>query len=163
MNHKPLLLLLILFLLPLAAAEAQQGVPDLVFRTLDGEEVRLKQLVGDGRPRILSFWATWCAPCKRELDAIAGHYAEWQRAYGVEVIAVSIDSRRALSKVPELVESKGWPYRIFVGDEREIMGALGFQTIPQTYLIDGQGRIVKSHSGYQPGDELKLLERLKEL
>jgi len=104
----------------------------------------------------LSFWATWCAPCKRELDAISKVYPDWQEQYNMELIAVTIDGARALSRVGPMVKEKGWQFEILADSEQTSQAALGFQTIPQTIVVDMNGEIVYSHNGYADGDEAAL-------
>ncbi len=139
------------------AAVAQKTVPDVNVKTLDGKTVNLKEYaVKSGKTLIFDFWATWCSPCKKELDAIADYYEDWQKKYNVELLAISIDNQRALPKVPGMVESKGWPFTIFAGNEEEMRNAFNFQTIPQTLVADKDGNIVYEHNGYVPGDEDEL-------
>ena len=111
----------------------------------------------------MSFWATWCSPCKRELDAIADMYEDWQEDYDMELIAVTIDDSRSMAKVPALVETKGWEYTILSDSKRELQKALNFQTVPQTFLINASGEIVYTHSGYNPGDEIELEDKIAAL
>jgi peroxiredoxin len=137
---------------------AVKGLPDVQVKRLDGETVNIQEYGRNGKITILSFWATWCAPCKRELDAIMELYPEWLESYHVELVAVTIDNARALSKVRPMVEQKGWPFEILSDPNQELQQALNFQTIPQTFVVDQHGEIVYEHSGYQPGDEYELEE-----
>jgi thioredoxin-related protein len=81
----------------------------------------------------------------------------------MELIAITIDTRRAVSKVPSLVETKGWEYTILSGTEQDMQSAFNFQTIPQTYLVDQKGNIVYTHNGYLPGDEDELEDKIAKL
>ena len=163
---KRLVLLSTLFVFILSqAATAQQALPNVEVRTLDGQLVNLQEAYGgqNGKVTVLSFWATWCSPCKKELDAIADLYPEWQEAYDVEVVAITIDTRRALAQVPSIVETKGWEYTILSGNENEMRNAFNFSSIPQTFVVDKKGSIAYIHNGYVPGDEIELEEVIAKL
>ncbi len=142
--------------------EAVDGntLPAINVKTMDGKSVNIQELVGNGKITIISFWATWCSPCKRELDAIAEIYPDWQEEYNVELLAVTIDDARGVAKVPAMVASKGWEYEILSDSKQDLQRALNFQTVPQTFLLDGAGEIVYSHSGYTSGDEYELEEQI---
>jgi thiol-disulfide isomerase/thioredoxin len=145
------------------AAQNGKTLPNVSVKTLDGKSVQIQNYVGKGKITILSFWATWCAPCKREMDSVAELYGEWQEKYNVQFLAVTIDTQRDLPKVKPMVATKGWTY-IFLSDAaNQLKNALNFQTIPQTYLLDQKGNIVYEHTGYNPGDELDLEEKIKAL
>ncbi len=137
-------------------------LPSVEVKTLDGKKVNIQDYVGKGKVTVISFWATWCSPCKRELDAIAEVYPDWQEDYNVEMIAITIDDARGVAKVPAMVASKGWEYTVLSDAKQELQRALNFQTIPQTFLLNGAGEIIYSHSGYSPGDEYELEEKIKE-
>lgn len=146
-----------------ASLDAQKRVPDLTLKDLNGKTVQLKDYVGKGKPVVLSFFATWCKPCITELDNIAEVYGDWQKKYQVEILAITIDTQRQLGKVKPLAEVHNWEYQILSDVNSTAMQLLGFQTIPQSYLLDGSGNIVYGHSGYSPGDEIELEEQLKKL
>jgi thiol-disulfide isomerase/thioredoxin len=151
------LLTIPLFVLFSLALSAQKTLPSVNVKTLDGKTVNLKEYAAQsGKTIIIDFWATWCSPCKKELDDIAELYPDWQEAYNVELLAITIDNQRALPKVPGIVETKGWEYTIFAGNEEEMRSAFNFQTIPQTLVADKNGNIVFEHNGYVPGDEVEL-------
>jgi peroxiredoxin len=156
-------LLLALGFLTMAMTDNSRQLPDVNIKTLDGKTVNIQTFAGNGKITILSFWATWCSPCKRELDAIAELYPEWQEKYNTELVAVTIDNARALAKVKPLVQQKRWEYTILSDAKQELQQALNFQVIPQTFVVDQQGNIVYEHSGYQPGDEYQLEDKLAEL
>ena len=134
-------------------------LPNVQIKTLEGQAVNIQDYVGKGKPVVLSFWATWCAPCKKELDIISDMYPDWQEE-GVELLAITIDDARQLAKVPGMVASKGWEYTVLSDSKQELQRALNFQTVPQTFLVDGEGNIVYAHSGYQPGDEIELEDKI---
>lgn len=146
-----------------ASLAAQKSVPSVELKTLDGKNVNIQKLLQGNKIVVLSFWATWCKPCQLELDAMADLYEEWQEAYNVEIIAVTIDTQRALPKVLPMVETKGWAYTILSDANQNLKNALNFQTIPQTFLLDASGNIVYEHSGYVPGDEYELEKKIKAL
>jgi len=143
---------------------AQNPLPDVNAKTLDGQTVNLLETYGkNGKITILSFWATWCKPCQSELDAIADLYPEWQENFDVELVAISIDDQRALAKVGPLVATKGWEYTVLLGAESEMRNAFNFSSIPQTFVIDKEGNIAYVHNGYSPGDEEELGEKVEML
>ena len=151
------LLTIPIFVLFSLALSAQKTLPSVNVKTLDGKTVNLKEYAAQsGKTIIIDFWATWCSPCKKELDDIAELYPDWQEAYNVELLAITIDNQRALPKVPGIVETKGWEYTIFAGNEEEMRSAFNFQIIPQTLVADKNGNIVFEHNGYVPGDEVEL-------
>ena len=142
---------------------AQRDVPNINVKTLDGKTVNIQDFANNGKITVLSFWATWCSPCKKELDAIADIDPDWVEEYDMELVAVTIDTQRALAKVPGMVNTKGWEYTVLSDANQELQKALNFQTVPQTFIIDQNGVIVYSHSGYVPGDEYELEDKIKEL
>ncbi len=148
---------MLLFLCFAMVANAQKAVPNVNVKTLDGQTLNLKDYISkSGKTIVIDFWATWCSPCKKELDTVADYYEEWQKKYNVELLAITIDNQRALAKVPGIVETKGWEYTIFAGNEEDMRNAFNFQTIPQTLVIDKNGNIVFEHNGYVAGDEEEL-------
>ena len=160
MNRNAFLFLL-LALFGGTALCAQPSLPSAQVYTLDGKAIDIQDYVRDGRPTVISFWATWCAPCKKELDALAGLYEQWQQQYDVQVLAISIDDRRALPKMAPMVAAKGWPYTVLTDPEQALKKALNFQAIPQTFLLDRQGKLGYAHPGSEAGDEQKLEKALQ--
>ena len=155
-------LLLAVFGLFLTTSLAAQ-LPNVSVKTLDGQSVNIQQYANNGKITVLSFWATWCSPCKRELDAIAELYPDWQEAYDVEVVAVTIDNARALQKVKPMVSTKGWEYTILSDANEELKRAMNFQSVPMTFLLNQKGEIVYTHNSYSPGDEYELEDKIKAL
>ncbi|MCB0652371.1 MAG: TlpA family protein disulfide reductase [Saprospiraceae bacterium] len=147
--------------------DGNQKLPDTEIRTLDGQVTNLTQYVGSdaekGKITVISLWASWCKPCQTELDAIADLYDEWQEEYDMQLIAITIDTQRALAKVKPIVESKGWEYIILSDANQALKNTLNFQSIPHTLLVDQNGNIVDVHSGYSPGNEYELEDKIKVL
>ena len=141
----------------------KKTLPDVMVTSLDGKSVNIKDFAMNKKITVLIFWASWCSPCIRELDAISEVYAEWQEEYNVELVAIAIDTRRSLAKVRPMVEFKGWEYTILTDVKQDLKNALNFQALSQTYLLDQDGYIVDEHSGYVPGDEYELEAKIKEL
>lgn len=135
--------------------------PDASLKTLDGKSVSMKDELAKTKLTYVSFWATWCAPCKRELDAMAELFPGWKDKYDLQIVAISVDDARGFAKVPALVKSKGWEYTILSDMNNNLQQSLNFQSIPQSFLVDAQGNILYSHTGYSPGDEFELEELFK--
>ena len=152
-----------LAVIALSFTESSRQLPNVNVKTLDGKSINIQEYAKNGKITVISFWATWCSPCKRELDAISELYPEWVDQYNVEVIAISTDNARALTKVRPLVEQKGWEFEVLSDSKQELQQALNFQAIPQTFVINQEGEIVSQHEGYKPGDEYHLEDEIKKL
>lgn len=138
-------------------------VPEVQLKNTDGETVNTGELENDGNPIIISFWATWCTPCKKELNTINDMYIDWQDETGVRLVAVSIDDERTKNRVVPYVDSKAWDYQVLLDPNGEFKRAMGVNNVPHTFLLDGQGNIVYSHNNYAPGDEYELYDKIIEL
>jgi len=138
-------------------------VPDVQLKNTEGETVHTGSLENDGKPIIISFWATWCTPCKKELNTINDMYIDWQDETGVRLVAVSIDDERTKNRVVPYVDSKSWEYQVLLDPNGELKRAMGVNNVPHTFLIDGEGNIVYSHNNYAPGDEYELYDKILEL
>ncbi len=139
---------------------AQKAVPDVEVKTLEGKSVNIQDYLEEGKVTVMSFWATWCSPCKKELNTIADYYPEWQEKYNMNLLAITIDNTRALRKVKPMVDNFGWEYTVLSDVNEDLKKAMNFQTVPQTFVVDQEGNVVYSHSGYTPGDEAGLEEVL---
>lgn len=142
---------------------AKAQLPAVALKSISGATVQTDTLSNNGKPFIIDFFATWCKPCNRELDAIAEVYEEWQEETGVKIIAVSIDQAQNINKVKPLVDSHGWVYDVLLDPNSDFKRALGCQMIPFTLIVDGTGKIVYKHNGYTDGAEMELYEKIKEL
>jgi peroxiredoxin len=158
---KKILLVALLLVGYIATASAQ--LPAVSLKTIDGKTINTAELSNDGKPFIISFFATWCKPCNRELKAIQEVYADWQDETGVKVIAISIDQAQNIQKVKPLVDGNGWEFDILLDPNSDFKRAMGVNMIPHVFIIDGKGNIVESRSGYTEGGEEHLIEKVREL
>ncbi len=158
---KKTLLSLALSLMAVAVFAQTKTLPSATIKTLQGQSLNVQELGKSGKITVISFWATWCSPCKKELDAVKDYYDEWKEKYGVELIAISVDDARTAAKIPAMIEEKGWPYRVLIDSNKEFQQAVNVNSVPFTLLLDAKGNIVFEHTGYAPGDELELEEQIK--
>ncbi len=137
-------------------------LPSVQLKDMNGKSINTSDLGFDG-PVVISFWATWCSPCKRELNTIHEVYTDWQEETGVNLVAVSIDDQKTMNSVPVYVNGKGWDYLVLMDSNGDFKRAMGVNNVPHTFLVDSKGNIVYSHNNYAPGDEDKLYEEIKKL
>lgn len=160
MKVEKILLACLIFVVAISL-HAQKTLPSVELKTLDGKTVNIQEYIGRGKPVLLAFWATWCVPCRKELDAMAEYYDDWKKDFNLEILAITIDDQRALAKVKPFVSSKSWEYTVLSDANQALKNALNFAAIPQTFLVGSKGEIVYSHSGYTPGTEVELEEKMK--
>jgi len=156
-------LTIILSVTALTGQENANRIPSVIVQKLDGSRFNTGDIENDGNPIILNFWATWCSPCKNELNNIAEMYEDWVDETGVKLVAMSIDDARNIGKVAPYVNGKAWDYEVLIDPNGDFKRALGVNNVPHTFLVDGNGNIVWQHNSYNPGDEYELFELVKKL
>ena len=159
---KQRLMMTLLATMLFATQQVYAQLPAVTLKTIDGKTVRVDTLNNNGKPFIIDFFATWCKPCNRELDAIAEVYEDWQKETGVKIFAVSVDQAQNIQKVKPLVDNHGWEYDVLLDPNSDLKRALGIQAIPYVLVCDGEGKIVYKHMGYTDGEENELIEKVKE-
>lgn len=159
---KTLLYFLTVFILTSFAGDTRK-IPSVDIKTLEGKTVNSSTFSNDGKPMIISFWATWCAPCKKELNAIAEVYDDWKKETGVKLVAIAIDDSKSSSKVAPYVNGKGWEYEEYLDLNSDFKRAMNVNMPPHTFIVDGSGNIVWQHIGFKDGDEAQYIEVVRKL
>lgn len=145
----------------LISLTALAELPSVILKDMNGNTVDTSQLSNDGKPFVIDFWATWCKPCVRELNAIAENYDEWVDETGVKIYAVSLDEGQDQERVKPVVESKGWEYEILLDPNGDFKRQLGVSNPPHVFVVDGSGNVVWNHQGYVDGSEEEIIEAVK--
>ena len=143
---------------PLGALEAEPFPPfDLPLLGSDGR-VSLDDL--RSKPTLVVLWASWCQPCRAELEHLAGIHADLAQA-GVEVLAVNVMDERPAAL--GTVQTQAWPFRAVIDEAGELSAALSATSVPRAYALDAEGRVMASYQGYSSStarDQEQLLKRL---
>lgn len=160
---KKMVSFIFLFGLAVLSLSAQKELPKVSVENMKGETVDIRLELADSVPVVLSFWGTTCKPCLMELDALAEAYEDWQEEVKFKVVAVATDDSRAASKVKAMAVGRGWPFGVVLDKNQDLKRAMNVNSIPFLFVIDKNGKIVYSHSGYTPGSELEVLKVLKGL
>jgi len=160
---KSFLLLLAISLLMFSNAQekSKATLPSVDLKTLDGKVFNTKEIQNDGKPILISLWATWCKPCIAELMAINDVYDDWQEETGVVLYAISIDDTKTSAKVAPFVNGKGWDYIVLQDINSDFKRAMNVVDVPFLCLLNGNGEIVWSHTSYAPGSENEVFELVK--
>jgi thiol-disulfide isomerase/thioredoxin len=128
-----------------AAGPAIEDYPAFTLRDLDGELRDFKEFAG--RPRLLNFWATWCAPCRREIPLLKTFQAS-QGDDGVQVIGIAVDF---LEETRRYAETAAFNYPILVGQEDAMAVAessgLSFNAMPFTMIVSRDGQFLGAYLG----------------
>ncbi len=143
--------------------ETKNKIPSVTIRTLDEKQINTSELNNDGKPFVISFWATWCKPCVREFTSLAEVYEEWQEETGVKIYAVSVDDSRTSKNVLPFVSGKGWEFDFLLDTNGDFKRALNVNLVPHTFILNGKGEIVWQHTSFAEGGELEIIEIIRDL
>ena len=143
--------------------EASTNLPAITLKDIDGNDVNIADYGVNGKITVISFWATWCKPCIKELKNINELLDDWIDEYDVEVVAISVDDSRNMNKVKPFASGMGWNFDVLMDPNGELQRAMNVANPPVTFLIDQEGNIVYTHTGYVEGDEYELEEHIIEV
>ena len=138
-------------------------VPAIEVKTMEGDPINMSTISNDGKPFIITFWATWCKPCIKEHDAINDVYEDWVDETGVKMYAISIDNARSSRQVLPMVNGKSWEFEVLLDENGDFKRAMNVNVPPHTFIVDGNGMIVWQHVGYLDGDEVEYIEIVEKL
>ena len=155
--------LLILFTLLNFIVYSQNQLPNVKLKNLKGELVNSNL---DFQKKdvlyVYSFWATWCAPCVQELDAISEVYGDWKQKINIEIIAVSVDDSRTEKRVKPMVNGKGWEYTVLLDTNQDFKRSLSIANVPYIVVVKNK-KIIYVQNGHSPGGEGEFCDKLKSL
>lgn len=133
-------------------------LPQVTLKNLDGQSFSTANITNDGKPIIITFWATWCKPCMKEHDAINEVYTDWVDETGVKLYAVSIDNSRSASRVKPTINGRNWEFEVLSDVNQDLKRAMNVNEPPHTFILDGTGNIRWQHVGYMDGDEAQYIQ-----
>lgn len=149
---------LLCLVLSASFASAQQ-LPDVKVETAQGKVVSIRS-IAQGKPMIIAYWSIACKPCIQELNAINDSLAEWREEADLVVVAVSVDDARLKATAKNLATSRGWEFICVYDENQELKRAMNVSLTPQSFVVDAEGNIIHSHSGYTPGSEQELFDKV---
>ena len=129
-------------------------LPDMLIKLIDGEQARLSSLLEDG-PLLVEFWATWCAPCKKEMIFLEEFHKKYSET-GFRVLAISTDSPKSMSKVKSYIRAKKHTFLVGLDPNQEVAKKMNAMVMPTVVLIDSDRKVSWYHQGFVPGDEKEI-------
>ncbi len=136
-------------------------LPSVNIKTLTGETFNTSEIKNPDGPIFLSFWATWCKPCIKELIAVDENYVDWQEETGLKVYAVSIDDSKSMSRVAPFVNGRAWEFEILLDSNSDFKRAMNVINVPHSFILDKNGKVIWQHNSYSPGDEDEIYKIIK--
>ena len=155
-------LLMVMFLMTISIQAQKSKLPNVDVKNLDGKMIEARDIQKDGMPMVISFWATWCKPCVKELNAIRDVKPDWDDELEFQFVAISIDDSRSQHNVAPFVKSRAWEYEVYLDPNSELKRALNVVNVPHTLLYNKEGKLVWQHAGYSEGDEDLLFEKIRQ-
>lgn len=148
----------------LAQTEAVgKKIPNITIKDLQGNYVNTSEIHNNGKPFIISFWATYCKPCVREYNSLMEVYEEWKEETGVKIFAISVDDARTKNNVRPFIKSKGWEFEFYLDENSEFKRAMNVTLIPHTFICNGDGEVVWQHTSFAEGQELEMIKILRNI
>ncbi len=129
-------------------------LPNGQLKDLDKNKIDLIDVVG-GEAAVINFWFLACEPCKKEMKYLSQFNSKYSK-YGFKVISINTDNARTLNKVKPFVKSQDYSFPVLLDPKSLYFRKIGAKLCPYLLVVNNKGEIVNRHSGYNPGDEIKL-------
>ncbi|GAA4460249.1 hypothetical protein GCM10023093_02560 [Nemorincola caseinilytica] len=157
--------LLSLAMLVIASVTANaQDLPNTQIKDANtGKKLPFNQTIEQGKVTVISFWATWCVPCKKEIKNISLKLADWKKEADFNYMTVSIDEARAEGIMRTYAIAQGWTFPYYIDVNSDLKRSLNFQSVPYTLIIGKDGKVAWRHIGYEEGGENEVFAKVKEL
>jgi thiol-disulfide isomerase/thioredoxin len=114
--------------------------PQWTLSTVDGRGISSRDFAG--KAHLVVFWATWCGPCRMEIDELKALRGQFPRNF--EVVGLSVDE--SVGAVPQTIQQAGIDYPVAVGAS-PLFDSLHFDGIPRSYLVDAKGTVREEFDG----------------
>jgi len=139
---------------------AGSSAPDFILKTLDGRDVKLSEYKGN--VVLVEFWATWCPPCRASVPELISIQDKYKNK-GFVILGVSVDEGQNLvAKLTDFTGEFRINYPILLGNE-DVARAYNVRSIPTSFLVDKDGKIVTWYMGYTDQFESSIASQLAKL
>ena len=156
---KPIILITAIFSAVYADEQRDIILPDLSVKLLNGKQVRLSGLLEEG-PLLVDFWATWCAPCKKEMIFLEEFHQKYYEE-GFRVLAISTDSPKSMSKVKSYIRAKKHTFMVGLDPNQEIAKKMNVLLMPTVIILNKDRKVSWYHQGFIPGDEKEIEAQIR--
>ena len=133
---------------------APQPAPDFTVYDAEGNEITLSALM-DGKPTVLNFWASWCGPCRSEMPHIQDAYERLSGEVSFVMINMTDGQRETQESAEEYMAESGWTFPIYFDSDYDAAMTYGAYSLPQTYFIDAEGRLIAAARGSMSAEVLQ--------
>jgi len=141
-----------------SAIKVKQTAPDFTLASNKGKNIRLKDL--RGKVIMINFWATWCAPCRKELPLLNNLYNKYKNK-GFVLLGVNIDEKSTLAN--KMIKELKINFPVLFDKTQTTSEAYDLKAMPSTFIIDKNGIVRFAHYGYKSGYEKKYEKDVKSL
>lgn len=143
-------------------AQAGGKAPDFSLKDTSGNTVNLSDFLGE-KVIIISFWATWCTPCKAEMPHLEAMYKELGKD-GLVVLSISVDEAKNEPQVKNQTRAGGYTFPVLLDQSTEVVTLFNSRkSVPYAVVIGKDKNIHSTHEGYSPGDEEALKAEVMQL
>jgi peroxiredoxin len=141
-----------------ASVMISRSAPEFTLAALNGNAVSLADYRGK-KTVVVSYWASWCGPCKVELPELREFYKRYHKAdANFEILAISIDEQKADAE--KYAEAEKLPFPVLFDPQSKTAEAYSVEGIPTMFVIDKDGKIVHAHAGLEQAMQIQLMGEL---
>ena len=135
-----------------------ESLPNGLLKSIDKKKIDLLEMI-DGSYAVINFWFLTCEPCKKEMLYLSDFNVKYSK-YGFKVLSVNTDNSRTLNKVKPFVNSQNYSFPVLLDPKSLFFRKVGAKVCPYLLVVNDKGEIINRHSGYNPGDEIKLEQEI---